>query len=451
MMKNSLLKSVIESQNREREEIEKKVATSAIRASKDETEIVENILQEISNTYRDEISNVSLRIPEKLQKKLHNAIVEIAVSHNLDYETQKRVEKMAYSNIVGLGAITDYMEDDSVTEIIVQHWDNILIERKGIVEPVSASFMHENHLRNIIARIVQPLGKAINIQTPMVDARLADGSRVNATIPPVTPDGATLTIRKFSKKAYTGEDYLNFGSLNKEMLDFLAMCIKGRISLIVSGGTNTGKTTLLNMLSGYIPKDELIVTIEDSCELRLEQPNVRRMETRGIGVSQSSETLNAITIQDLVKNSLRMRPDRIIVGEIRDNTIVDLMSAMSTGHEGSMSTVHANSPFNLMNSRIPILYGMNKNVTFSETAQAIQVSESIDLVIQVEHLKGGKRVITYITEVTGLDSDNKIILNDIFRYDYENNKFIKTGYYPKKILDKLKTKGVDIQNIFKDR
>lgn len=435
----------------QRRQIEHEVETEAMRATEEEAAYVLGILKEISNKYRDEIASSGLVIQPEIRVQIRKTIGECAQKLELDYETQKRVERLAMANIVGLGAITPYLDDPEVTEIVVQHWDNIVIERNGKIEKVKAAFMSEEHLRNIIGRIVQPVGRSVNIQTPMVDARLPDGSRVNATIPPVTPDGATLTIRKFSKSALTGDDYLRLGALTSDMLYFLSKCVEGKISLICSGGTNTGKTTLLNMLSGYIPDDELIVTVEDSCELQLHQPNVRRMESRGTGISGQGENVSAVTIQDLVRNSLRMRPDRLIVGEIRDHTIVDMMTAMSTGHEGSMSTVHANSPYNLVTSRMPILYGMNTKMTFSELAQAIQITEALQLIIQLEHLKSGKRVISNITHVVGLDDKDRIELRDIFVYNQMTGRHEATGYIPDKILQRLESKGINLDlNIFKE-
>ena len=436
----------------ERRRIEREVNSEAMRATEEEAAIVLSILKEISNKYRDEIANSGLVIPPDLRVAIKKTIGDTATKLALDYETQKRVERLSMANIIGLGAITPYMDDPEVTEIVVQRWDNIVIERNGRIEKVKAAFMSEDHLRNIIGRIVQPVGRSINIQTPMVDARLADGSRVNATIPPVSPDGATLTIRKFSRDAMTGEDYLRFGTLTEDMLLFLSKCVEGRISLICSGGTNTGKTTLLNMLSSYIPDDELIVTVEDSCELQLHQPNVRRMETRAGGIAGQGETLASVTIQDLVRNALRMRPDRLIVGEIRDHTIVDMMTAMSTGHEGSMSTVHANSPDNLVTSRMPILYGMNTKMTFSELAQAIQITEALQMIVQLEHLKSGQRVISNITEVCGLDEKDRIVLKDIFVYNKEKKRHEATGYVPQKILTRIRNKGIEISDdIFTNR
>ncbi len=425
-------------------EIDVKIQTEAMRTTDEEAEYIQSILREVSARFRDQIASAGQEIPEELNTAIRKTVVELCDRLPADYEVRKRVERLSMANIVGLGAITPYMQDPEVTEIVVQRWDNIVIERKGRIERVDAAFMNEDHLRNIIGRIVQPVGRTINIQSPMVDARLADGSRINATIPPVTPDGATLTIRKFSRNALTGQDYLRLGTLDDRMLAFLAKCVEGRISIIVSGGTNTGKTTMLNMLSGYIPRDELIITVEDSCELNLHQPNVRRMETRGSSQVGQGETIGVVTIQDLVRNSLRMRPDRLIVGEIRDHTIVDMMTAMSTGHEGSMSTVHANSPQNLVTSRMRVLYGMNTRMPFSENSQAIQISEALQLIVQLEHLKDGKRVVSHITHVAGLDDQYRIILRDIFLYDRRSRKFSATGYVPESIVSRLKDRGVSL-------
>jgi len=443
------LKDIFRREKEEKREIENKVENEDMRTTEIEAAHVQALLKKISEKYRDEIAKASLEIPEELNVEIRKTVVDLCMKlDGVEYESKKRIERLVMANIVGLGVITPYMQDPTVTEIVVQRYNNIVIERNGLIEKVNASFMNEDHLRNIINRIVQPVGRAINIQSPMVDARLPNGSRVNATIPPVSPDGATLTIRKFSDSALTGKDYLRLGSLNNKMLYFLAKSVEARCSLIVLGGTGGGKTTLLNMLSNYIPEGELIITVEDSCELNLHQPNVRRMEARLSTATGHGERLNDVTIQDLVRNALRMRPDRLIVGEIRDHTVVDMMTAMSTGHEGSMSTVHANSPRNLVVSRLPILYGMSRQMTFSEQAQAIQITEALQLLVQITRLRNGRRVITHITEVTGLDKEYNVILNDIFLYDELKEKHYATGYIPKKIIEKMKLKGIDISEEF---
>ena len=438
------LKDQFRKQKEEQRQIDVQVQREDMHATEEESVHVQRILKDISLKYRDQIARAGLTIPQDLSMEIRQSVVELCNKIETSYETKKRVERLVMANILGLGAITPYMDDPEITEIVVQRWDNIVIERNGKIEKVEASFMSEEHLRNIINRIVQPVGRSINIQSPMVDARLTDGSRVNATIPPISPDGATLTIRKFSKEALTGADYLRLGALSSKMLAFLAKCVEGRCAMVVIGGTGTGKTTALNMLSSYIPKDELIVTVEDSCELQLHQPNVRRMESRGNSQIGQNENINAVTIQDLVRNALRMRPDRLIVGEIRDHTIVDMMSAMSTGHDGSMSTIHANSPQNLVSSRLPILYGMNTKMSFTETAQAIQITEALQLIVCLEHLKNGKRVFTNITHVVGLDDNDRVVLKDIFIYDKQKEKHVATGYVPEAIIQRLRDRNVTL-------
>lgn len=432
-----LLKEKLLTEQKEHREIDEKLATAHIRPTTEESAIVQKIMREISEKYSHEIARSGMS--QQFEQEIRAIAKRMSDKQNLEYETAKRVEILAVLSVMGLGPIQPYMEDDAITEIIVQRYNNICIEKNGVIESVDAAFVSEEQLLTIINRIVQPIGRQINLHTPMVDARLPDGSRVNATIPPVTPDGATLTIRKFSDKALTGDDYLRLGSLDERMLTFLAQCVRGRISLMVSGGTDTGKTTLLNMLSSFIPEKELIVTVEDNCELQLQQSNVRRMEAR----AYNSEGMMPITIQSLVRNALRMRPDRIIVGEIRDGTIVDMMASMSTGHEGSMSTVHANSPYNLIQSRMPILYGMQSNVVFSEEAQAIQISEALYLVVQIEHLADGSRRITHITQIDGVEN-GKIVLHDIFRYDRKTDAFYATGFVPLRILEAAEKHGVYI-------
>lgn len=434
-----ILRDKIRNDKQHKSVIDHKVQNEAMRPTQEEAAAVKKIISAISDDFKSELAENGFTpiITERIKKNIALRCQEL----DADYETQKRVEILATANVIGLGPIQPYVDDDTVSEIIVQRYDNICVERSGKIYPVEAAFMGEEHLRTIINRIIQPINRQINLQAPMVDARLEDGSRVNATIPPATPDGATLTIRKFFKNVLTGDDYLHLRSLDDKMLIFLAKCVESKISIIVSGGTTVGKTTLLNMLSGYIPKDELIITIEDSCELQLNQPNVRRMEAQeGYG-----DNSNKITIQSLVKNALRMRPDRIIVGEIRDKTIVDMMSAMSTGHEGSMCTVHASSPQVLVNVRMPLLYRMAGN-DFSEAAQAMQISEAIKLIVQINKIKSGRRVITHITHVCGLDENGKVKLRDIFRYDEKIDRFYATGYKPNEILDILDANKISLDD-----
>ena len=437
-----LLKNRLQADRNAKKAIDDKLSDAPLRPTDAEADIVKDISERIAARFRDEIADKGFT--EEIKARVKAAIASEAHNLGLDYETQKRIENITVANITGLGPLEPYILDNTVTEIVVQRFDNICIERGGKIYQVDAAFLSEAQLRTIIGRIVQPVGRQINLYTPMVDARLPNGSRVNATIPPVTPDGATLTIRKFPESAMTGDDYLRLHSLNQPMLDFLAKCVEGRISLIVSGGTSTGKTTLLNMLSMFIPKDELIVTIEDSCELNLIQPNVRRMEARAINMMP-------ITIQSLVRNALRMRPDRLIVGEIRDGAVVDMMSAMSTGRDGSMSTVHANSPKNLVNARLPILYSMNQATTFSEESQRLQIAEALHLIVHIERLRTGERKITQITHMCGTDKDGKVRLRDIFAFNHSTGSFEQTDYMPRNILSHLAANDIELNsNIFKN-
>lgn len=433
-MAESLLSQKLKKDRRERQAIDQKLADTEIQSTQEEGVLVKEILANVAREFRSQISanGFTDAIIEGIDGYVGRAVSALESS----YEQQQRVKRLVMANVTGLGPIQPYMDDPTITEIVVQRFDLICVEKDGVILPVKATFMDDDHLRAIIDRIIQMVGRQLNLFTPMVDARLPDGSRVNATIPPVTPDGATMTIRKFSAKALTGEQYIELGSLSPQMLLFLKACVKARVSLIVSGGTNSGKTTLLNMLSAYIPEDELIVTIEDSCELQLRQKNVRRMETR----QQMAEGMLPVTIQTLVKNSLRMRPDRIIIGEVRDGTVVDLMSAMSTGHEGSMSTIHANSPTNLINARMPILYAMNRDMTFSEDAQMRQIAEALQLIVQVSKCDDGVRRITLITHVVKYSRGEGIILKDVFVY--RDGRFEPTGYVPAAIVEHFRQKGL---------
>jgi len=433
-----LLKKRIQDDNDKKQAINARLEEIPLRPTNAEADKVKEISERIAALFRDEIAEKGFI--EEIKEKVKAAIAREAHGLGLDYETQKRIENITVSNVTGLGPIEPYILDNTVTEIVVQRYDSICIERGGKIYPVDAAFLSEAQLRTVIGRIVQPVGRQINLYTPMVDARLPSGSRVNATIPPVTPDGATLTIRKFSETSMTGGDYLRLGSLNRPMLEFLSKCVEGKISLIVSGGTSTGKTTLLNMLSSFIPQDELIITIEDSCELNLGQPNVRRMEARAV----NTEGMMPVTIQSLVRNALRMRPDRLIVGEIRDGTVVDMMSAMSTGHGGSMSTVHANSPQNLINARLPILYSMHHATSFTEESQRLQIAEALHLLVHIERLRTGERKITHITHVCGITKDGKVRLRDIFFYNISTDQYESTGYVPDSILRHLAMNGIEI-------
>lgn len=428
-----LIQEKLQQKKEEEKRITEKVVNENVRPSAGEMETAQSIIQKISYQFADQPADGNLA------GRISDAVAMECRSLDVPFEEQKRIEKTVVMTVLGQGPIDAYLHDPEVTDIIVQRWDNIVVERNGKIEKVDASFNNDSHLRLIIERIVQETGRTINISQPIVDARLKDGSRVNATIPPVSPDGATLTIRKFSQSAFTGRDYVRMGSMDHRMLFFLERCVKGRISLIVSGGTGSGKTSMLNMLSRYIPDDELVITIEDVLELKLEQPNVRRMETRttlqpGSGMMQVDTTA-------LVKAALRQRPDRIILGETRDGSIVDMISAMSTGHEGSMCTIHANSPRNLCDVRIPNLFEQNRDFHFSERSIALQTAEALDIIVQVQRMLDGSRKVTHISQVDGITETGKVNIQDIFVYDQISGKFLWTGYLPERIIRSIAEKG----------
>ena len=441
----SLLKTKLRHDEQEKEQIAQKVATDYIKPSETEQERAADVIRIISERFSDKLISNNI---DDIQDELRAAIQEECEHLDVDYEEQKRIEKTVLLTALGNGPIEEYLEDDEVTEIVVQRYDNIVIERNGKIEPVAATFNDEEHLMTIIRRIVQRVGRQISVSTPIVDARLKDGSRVNATMKDVSPDGATLTIRKFNHTVLNGKDYLRKNSMSKVMLYFLDRCVRGKVNILVSGGTGTGKTTLLNMLSAFIPNDELIITIEDTLELKLQQSNVRRMEVR---LAKTKEMMQ-IDQKALVKAALRQRPDRIILGEARDGSIVDLISAMSTGHEGSMSTIHANSPRNAVDVRIPILYSMNEDTNFSEQSVAMQVAEALQLIVQISRFPDGSRKITHISHVDGLTANDKVNIKDIFIYDRKEQCFKYTGYYPKKLIRFIKDKGLDFEDgIFKTK
>ncbi len=314
-------------------------------------------------------------------------------------------------DVVGYGPIDAVLKDDSVTEVMVNGPDIVFVERAGKVVEVASGFVDGAHVRRVIDKIVSNVGRRIDESSPMVDARLPDGSRVNAIIPPLAIEGPFLTIRKFARDPFMAVDLVRFDTLDERSVRFLRACIEGKLNIVVSGGTGTGKTTLLNVLSSFIPNGERIVTVEDAKELQLHQRHVLCMETRPPNVERAGE----ITIRDLVKNSLRMRPDRIVVGECRGGEALDMLQAMNTGHDGSMTTVHANSPRDAL-SRIETLTLM---AGFDLPIRAIrdQVASAVDLIVQLTRLRDGTRRVTHITEVDGMEGD-KITLQDIFLFEF---------------------------------
>jgi pilus assembly protein CpaF len=324
---------------------------------------------------------------------------------------RRRITQEIADDILGYGPLEPLLRDPDLTEVMVNSAQEIYVERDGHLVQVDASFSDEAHLRRTIDKIVARVGRRVDETSPMVDARLADGSRVNAVIAPLALDGSKLTIRKFAADPFTVDDLIGFGTLTPQAAGLLDACVRGRLNILVSGGTGAGKTTTLNVLSGFIPSDERIVTIEDAAELRLHQDHVVRLESRPANI----EGKGAVTVRDLVRNALRMRPDRIVVGEIRDAAALDMLQAMNTGHDGSLSTVHANGPRDAL-ARVETMVMM---AGFDLPVRAIreQAASALDLILQQNRLKDGTRRITAITEVVGMESD-VITLQDIFRFDF---------------------------------
>jgi pilus assembly protein CpaF len=347
--------------------------------------------------------------------------------------------------ILGHGPLEPLLRDPGVSEVMVNGPNRIYVERDGKLRLVDASFTDESHLRRIIDKIVSRVGRRVDEASPMVDARLPDGSRVNAVVPPIALDGSSLTIRKFATDPLQVEDLIRFGTISPAVAELLSACVRGRLNILVSGGTGSGKTTTLNVLSSFIPEDERIVTIEDAAELQLRQDHVLRMESRPANV----ENRGQVSIRELVRNSLRMRPDRIVVGEVRDGAALDMLQAMNTGHDGSLTTAHANTPRDAL-SRLETMVLM-AGVDLPSRAIRDQVNSALDLIIQQARLKDGTRRITHITEVVGMEGD-VITLQDLFVFDFaagvdENGRFRgtlrSTGLRPT-FTDRLAEHGIPL-------
>ncbi len=325
----------------------------------------------------------------------------------LTRDERRQVMREIADDILGYGPLEPFLRDDAVTEVMVNSHDRIYIERGGKIQRSKAAFVDNAHLLRIIDKIVSQVGRRIDESSPMVDARLPDGSRVNAIIPPLALKGPTLTIRKFSRDPYTMDDLIEFGSITPKAAHFLAACVRGKLNVLISGGTGTGKTTTLNALSAYVPGDERIVTIEDAAELQLQQEHVITLESRPPNIEGKGE----IRIRELVRNALRMRPDRIIVGEVRGPETLDMLQAMNTGHEGSLTTIHANSPRDAL-SRVETLV-LTAGIELPLRAIREQIASAFDLLVQISRLVDGSRRITHVAEVLGMESD-VITLQDVF-------------------------------------
>jgi len=381
----------------------------------------------------------------EVKKTIQDLFEQILLEENfiLSRSEKTRLFEQISAEILGFGPLQPLLEDDTVTEIMVNGAKNIYVERRGKLQKAPLSFENNEHVMRIIERIVAPLGRRIDESSPYVDARLPDGSRVNAIIPPISLVGPVLTIRKFSKNPFTLDQLVQFGSITPEAITFLDACVKARINVVISGGTGSGKTTLLNVLSGFIPADERIVTIENAAELQLRQDHVVTLESRPANIEGKGE----VTIRDLVVNALRMRPDRIIVGEIRDEAALDMLQAMNTGHDGSMTTLHSNSPRDTLSrlETMTLMAGLDMPVR----AIREQISSAIELVVHQERMRDGTRKVVNVTEVSGMEGD-VITMTDIFVFEqvgFENNKVIgrmrPTGLRPK-FMEKIEAAGIHL-------
>ncbi len=414
---------------------------------------------------RDRISDVRTRVQERLVEVLgprlydstlsdteleglvHQRLRELLDEEESPLSAQEKllIVRQIGDSVLGLGPLEPYVRDPEVTEIMVNNWDTIYVERAGKLYWTGTKFHDEGQLRRTIDKIVGKVGRRVDEASPYVDARLPDGSRVNAVIPPLAIDGPCLTIRKFAADPYQSDDLVEFGTMTSAVSKFLEACVRGRINIMVSGGTGAGKTSTLNVLSSFIPDDERIVTVEDAAELKLQQPHVVRLESRPPNIEGKGQ----VTIRDLVRNCLRMRPDRIVVGEVRGAEALDMLQAMNTGHDGSISTIHSNSPRDSL-ARLETIT-MMAGMEISSKAIREQVASAIQLIVHQQRLKDGTRRFTHVTELAGMEGET-ITLQDIFLFDFtegidDNGRFkgrLKaTGLRPK-FLDKLAEQGINV-------
>ena len=378
-------------------------------------------------------------VSQNLQSALASAGVVVSQSQRAKFVAE------VTADLLGYGPLEELLADPSITEIMANGYDDIYVERKGKLVHTEVRFTDDSHYRQVIEKIVASVGRRIDEASPMVDARLPDGSRVNAVIPPIAVHGAMLTIRRFPDKPFGMADLIKFGAITPEAAEFLKACVLGKLNMVISGGTGTGKTTMLNVLAAYVPEDERIITIEDAAEMRLRQPHVLTMEARPANI----EGAGLVGIRDLVRNALRMRPDRIMVGECRGAEALDMLQAMNTGHEGSLTTIHANSPRDALTRLDTMVLMAGYDLPVRAIRQ--QVASALDIIIQVARYGDGSRKITHISEVQGMEGD-VITLQDIFRYTFteggqesarSTGLLVPTGLRPK-VVEKLHSRGMQV-------
>src|SRR5947207_882426 len=398
---------------------------------------------------RMDLTKLNTLAPDRVTAEVSRLAEDLLSAENtpLSLIERDRLVKEVHDELFGLGPLEPLLGDPTISDILVNSYSNIYIERRGKLEKTAISFKDDEHLRRVIERIVSTVGRRIDEAQPMVDARLPDGSRVNAIIPPLAIDGPVLSIRRFGTDPLKMQQLIQNGALTKEIAILFEMCVRARLNVIISGGTGAGKTTLLNALSAYIPSDERIVTIEDSAELQLQQPHIVRLETRPPNIEGRGE----VTQRDLVKNSLRMRPDRIVIGEVRGGESIDMLQAMNTGHDGSLTTVHANTPREAL-ARLETMIQMT-GMRLSDRAMRQQIASAINLVVQVARLQDGSRRVTSISEITGMEGDT-ITMQEIFLFERSGldkdgrvlGRFRTTGIRPR-FADKLKAAGYQLPRI----